>query len=766
MVEDQPIILKKWFWFRKQIVEPFTGARYFGEHLKVPNSDHSTIAKPDSRDAPQHRLLCHFINDILNKPPNKPPSSSVKDNSDSKVSCWNIPFSQNPFFTGRDNVLKNLKETLTEKGAAALSGLGGIGKTQVAVEYAYQYREGYAAVLWVSANSHDTILSSFGAIASVLKLPEKDAQDDQLTVNAVKRWLENTPGWLLIFDNADDLALIRKFLPTKGQGHLLLTTRTQAMGGIARRVEIKTLPETEGALLLLRRADIISANGLLVTVPETDRKIAQAISREMGGLPLALDQAGAFIEETPSTLAEYHNLYLTEGKVLRDQRGQLAADHLSVSITFALAFRMVANVNPASADLLRLCAFLHPDEIPELIFTEGAPYLGETLVEAFANSLSLIQTIKDATRFSLLQRDLDKKSLSIHRVVQEVLKDGMDSDSRHLWAKRTVFAVGQAFPDVKFKTWDLCERLTPHALGCSTLIEQYVFEFPEAANLLNKAGVYLRQRVDPTAESLLQQALAMRENILRPDHPEVATSLQELASFYHYQQRDAKAKSLSKRALAIREKVLPPEHLELATSFYHLGLLYADQGDLDKAGELYDRALAIREKTLSPEHPDVAIIILHIGLLYLSGRSYAKAESLIQRALAIQEKTLGLECPEVVTSLNWLAILYEAQGQNEKVEALYKHVLAIREKVLPPEHPEVATSLYNLGYFYHDNNKYVEAEPLYQRALAIREKFSIPGYVGAATVLEKYACLLRGMGRDNEAASMEDRARSIREKHA
>jgi hypothetical protein len=225
----------------------------------------------------------------IHNPQDKAPSPTKPQRA------WNIPYLRNDYFTGREEILAELHARFKANTSTALSqrhamsGLGGIGKTQIAVEYAYRYHEEYQAVFWARAESHEALTSSFIKIAALLDLPQKDEQDQTMIVQAVKRWLQDNNGWLLILDNADEPKVVREFLPTKFDGHILLTTRAQALGGLAQRVEVDTFTPELGALFLLRRATIIAADRALELATSQDREVAIEISKELGGLALALD---------------------------------------------------------------------------------------------------------------------------------------------------------------------------------------------------------------------------------------------------------------------------------------------------------------------------------------------------------------------------------------------------------------------------------------------------------------------------------------------
>ena len=538
---------------------------------------------------------------------------------------WNIPYERNLLFTGRKVVLERLYEVLRADKKVALSGLGGIGKTQTAIEYAYRYRDNYDTILWVKAESLGSINSDFVTIAHLLNLPEKQEQEQHLIVEAVKRWFENYTNWLLILDNADDLEMVRGFLPTDGQGYILLTTRAQATRRIAQRIEIEEMDVEEGALFLLRRAAIIDSNAPLDAASTADQTTAREISQTMDGLPLALDQAGAYIEETQWSLPEYLRLFQIRKEELLQRRGKLITDHPeSVGTTWSLAFEKVQQANPAAADLLRLCAFLDPDIIQEEIITKGASELGSILQPVAADPIKLNDAIGTLLTYSLVRRNPDH-TLSIHRLVQIVLKHSMNKSVQRRWAERAVY---QAFPEVDYENWFQCQEYIPQVLICNALIEQWDMVLPEASQLLDESGYYLRESAQyEQAEPLLQRALAIRERVLGAEDPLTADGLNNLATLNQDQGKYEEAEPLYRRALAIRERVLGADHPDTATSLNNLGLLYDNQGKYEEAEPLYQRALAIRERALGPNHPDTANSLHCLAFLYTDQGKYDEAPS-------------------------------------------------------------------------------------------------------------------------------------------
>ena len=240
---------------------------------------------------------------------------------------WNVPYSRNPFFTGREELLSLLHNQFLDGESTALSqpqvisGLGGVGKTQLALEYAYRYLQEYQVVFWVQAERRDTLTLSYRKLAIVLNLLEKDKQESSHVIMTVKHWLQHNQNWLLILDNVDELVQVRDFLPPALGGHVLITTQAWTTRRFARQVRVDMLLPEQGTLFLFTSVQIywpLMHHLNRHTAQERDQ--AQAIYEDLGGLPLALDRAGAYIEAGCS-LKEYQSLYRLQRREMLKERG-------------------------------------------------------------------------------------------------------------------------------------------------------------------------------------------------------------------------------------------------------------------------------------------------------------------------------------------------------------------------------------------------------------------------------------------------------------
>jgi tetratricopeptide (TPR) repeat protein len=690
------------------------------------------------------------------------------------VHLWTVPFRRNAFFTGKEDVLAHIHDRLIHSQSTpliqplAVSGLGGIGKSQVVIEYAYRYRDHYRAIFWVGAATRDTLTADFVAIAQVLQLPVSNQQDHNITVAAVKQWLANYTSWLLIVDNADELALLSDFLPIEGKGNVLLTTRAQATGPSIQSIEVEKMSLAEGTRFLLMRAKKLLKDTSAPSILPEDQEKAEAIVQILDGLPLALDQAGAYIEETGCSLNEYLDIYQTRRKELMSIRGSLALDYPeTIATTWSLSFQKAKKASPTAAELLRVCAFLAPDAIPEEMFMQGAPDLGRVLQHAGSDILHFYEAVRILRQYSLVRRNPATRVLVIHRLVQAVIKDSLSRANQRIWAEKIVRAVNRIFPEVHVRNWLQCQRYLPHAQVCASLISQYGLAFPEAARLLHHTGYYLHTHAQyGEAEELYEQGLALREQVLGHEHPDTATSLNDLARLSRMQGKYRRAEPLYRQALAIRERVLGHGHLETASSYHNLARLYLDLGRYDRAEPLYEKVLAIRKQQLGLEDPLYAQSLNSLANLYYARGLYLQAEELVKQALAIYEKNAGASHPYTAQCLYNLAKLQHARGHYGQAEELYQRALAIDEQEYGKNgrsHPYIANCLNDLAGLYRDQGQYERAISLYQQALFIREQVFGHQHPHTAQSLNSLAGLYRVQGNDREAEELMQQALAIYE---
>ena len=676
---------------------------------------------------------------------------------------WNVPYARNPYFTGRETVLQNLHEALSKNSATALTqghaifGLGGIGKTQTAVEYTYRYRFEYRFIFWTRADTEVALQAGFVEIAKLLDLPEKEATNPNDTVQAVKYWLEHESEWLLIFDNADTPELLKASYPRAPRGHILLTSRAQLFDtlGIARPLALEKMDPEEALDFLYTRTARAQSD-------PAEKNAAAQLAAELGYLPLALEQAAAYITAKTARFQDYLASYQRQRLSLLNKTLPKTGEYpASVASTWALNFQEVEQ-DPVAADILRVSAFLIPDAIPLELLSIGASQLGPVLADALTASedpLALNEALEPLTRYSLIRRDVDAQTYSIHRMVQEVVKDQLGGARQAGWAERVVRAVEQSFPEVDYQTWTRYERYIPHVLLCAAHIDRWSMTFWEARNLLFQAGKYFYQRGQyRESEPLFQQALAMCERVLGPEHPDTLNILNSLAVLYVDQGKYEQVEPLYQRALEASERVLGPEHPDTLGSLNNLALLYDVQGKYEQAEPLYQRALETYERVLGPEHPDTLSSLNNLAALYQSQGKYEQAEPLYQRALEACERVLGPEHPNTARTLYNLAGLYRNQGKYEQAEPLYQRALAIDEKVYGQDHPEVATDLRSLAILYQSQGKYEQATPLYQRALAIREQVFGSDHPATIRVRDNYADLLEKMKQKTKAVSAKPNA--------
>ena len=632
-----------------------------------------------------------------------------------KVRTWSLPIPTD-YFVGRNQFLEDLHEKLQTKRKVLIYASGGFGKTQAALAYVLRFGGYYDDVVWVRAADGQSLFESYRAIAAGLGLPLQKEPTEAEVQRAVKIWLAGQPGVLVVFDNLDDPSLAKDYWPVGDPKPFLLATSQKRDVSELERMEPLGLDVWEPAEAL----DFLMRRTRRSGLDEAERTAAEKLAEETGYLPLALEQAGVYIAKDEVSFVAYLRTYQREHLKLLEKYGpQAGVYRLSVATTWQAS---MARVPAAARELLSAVGHLAPSANPYELVTCAPDALGAVLAAALTDQTEadpLAALLGSLQEYSLVQTGRDARTFSLHKLLQEVVRQDQTDAERSEWMERWVRVFDQFLPkDMEY------QESAPYSRGWAAfaaLFARMDEKNPATADAASLANwyvehFYLRGRWRE-AEPLAVRAMQVRERVLGLEHPSTLTSVNNLALLYKSQGRYAEAEPLYQRALTARERVSGPEHPDTLTSVNNLAALYDSQGRYAEAEPLYERALAACERVLGQEHPVTLTSVNNLAMLYESQGRYAEAEPLFQRTLAALERVLGPEHPDTLSSVNNLAGLYESQGRYTEAEPLYQRALAAREPVLGPEHPNTLSSVNNLAFLYARQGRYAEAEPLYQRAL-------------------------------------------------
>jgi Flp pilus assembly protein TadD len=658
----------------------------------------------------------------------------------------NLPYSGVTQFVGRQNELDRLHQQLqpgSPVAISAVSGMGGIGKTELALEYARQhYRTGTypGGICWLRARE-DVAAQIVSFARSLLNLtPPDDLELAEQVRWCWGRWQEGAA--LVILDDVQDYGEVQSFLPpSESRFQVLMTTRSQ-FGPPVQEIRLDVLSEAE-ALELLR---------LLVPDERIDRELAQAkqLCDWLGYLPLGLELVGRY-------LAEDKDLSVQElWQELQDQRIEAEAlkreedmptASLGVLAAFELSWQKLTADAQQLAAVLSLFALV---EIPWNLVVQCLPEVNEAALRKLRN--------KQLLKLNLLKR-VDQGMYQLHQLLREffAVKRSHRADDADLQQQfyQVVITEAERVRDKPERSFIKESTLVIAHLQVAIELLARPEQALDLATCLNWiASLYYEQGRYIEAEPLHVRSLSIREQQLGKDHPKVAESLNNLALLYYSQGLYAKAEPLCRQSLSIWEQELGKDHPDVAVNLNNLALLYNSQGRYGEAESLYVRALSIREQQLGKDHFSVANSLNNLARLYDAQGRYIEAEPLHVRSLSIREQQLGKDHPKVAESLNNLALLYYSQGLYAKAEPLCRRSLSILKRQLGKDHPLVASSLSNLARLYRSQARYVKAELLFQRSISILQNQLSADHPIRARVVSHLAHLYDLQGRYSEAESL------------
>ncbi|HET9225433.1 MAG TPA: tetratricopeptide repeat protein [Thermoanaerobaculia bacterium] len=601
----------------------------------------------------------------------------------------NLPFSPlGELLKGRNEELQEVAEDMAMGGRAlVLHGLGGVGKTRLALEHAWRHGFHYRAVLFVLADSPDGLNGSLAALArgDLLNLPERNSPAETEALGAVLRWLKENAGWLLILDNVDtreaQLA-VNRLLPSLTGGSVLITSRLRDWpAGIRRRAVDRILVQQAVEFLLKRTEEDRKQE------PD-DAEQALRLAELLAGLPLALEQAAAYIVHTQSSLAEYLSEWEWEGGVPSWHDPAVTQYPASLAITWKRSFDQLA---PGARAILRLSSLLAPDPIPVGMFEPGEVGQATELLLVETGLTVSIRGIRDdlAELRSLSLISAQGNLVSVHRLMQEVVRNQIPQDRRKAWTELALTMVSRYAPfnSAEAVHWPIWDVVRPHATEIlAHAREQGALRSTVASDVLTRLGGYLYGKgLYAEAEPLFRSSLAIEKRISGRNHSSVAVRLANLAVLLRESGRPAKAEPLMRKALEITRTHGTPLHL--SKQINGLALILMDRKEWAEAEELLREALARDEEDSVENGYALARDLHNLALLLASTGRASEAEPVIRRSLEISYGVHEESDPKIARRTQILAGILRDQGRATEAEPLLRHAVEGLEQSLGPNHP-------------------------------------------------------------------------------
>ncbi|KAL9129619.1 MAG: hypothetical protein Q9217_001975 [Psora testacea] len=693
---------------------------------------------------------------------------NTKDRSDSmhlkELPCHFIRYSEPSSFKGRTNVLREVFEHLNPVNGNAppkrfvLTGPGGVGKTQIALRYAYDHLETYPAIFWISAETEARLLQDFQGIAVILSLGQStESIRPERARDLTLQWLRKTDiPWLLIFDNVEDFGLLQPYWPKTSKGSLLLTSRypilAKSINACARLVE--PFDQVEGARLLLS----------LTTNDERDFDHAREISERLGGLALGLAHVAGFIRETNCDIQEFHKIYYKRCDQIEVNSVETYQAVFQYERSLSTAWDLsLATLGPESRLLLDLIFFYDPDAIPESLFQNGAELSKQVDLKFLKSRSKYLTTISTLNQRSLLQRNTTSRFISIHRLVQLEACRSWSRDTHQNRYELAASLLANAFPphhsgQPMNESWTDCATLVPHVFTIAHHFETDDFLRPSTdfVDLLTRCGWYLYER---GLHSKSMSILELAERICLQNYQDsllLADVYTGLACNCKNLNRLVAGEKYALRTIQIRVRELPEGHIKIANGWSDYGLIINCLDKMEEAVYAHSQAITIKKANkdcppalLAQSYASLGRVLTRLGQLEEAG-------SLLEEANRINEKRNYIY-------LYHLGNVRLAEGNLNDSMNLHVQALRVRKEILGQDAHYTGLSFHKVGVLRQMQAAPTEAIALLKEALIIFD--AIPELeADLARTSYKLGELLSQCGDEEAASQHKDKARTIRSK--
>ncbi|CAG1987975.1 unnamed protein product [Fusarium graminearum] len=712
-----------------------------------------------------------------------------------------IPYPRNEDLVHRRDLIDKLDELLPstlESCSAALWGLGGSGKTQIALNYAYRRcdTDQECCVFWVHAENETTFAADYKAIGTKLGFDEQ--LNGTRLLNAVRTAIEAMPKWLMIIDNADNLNLfgvgrqaqaedeteqqgnsMRYYIPCSPQGTFLWTSRdghiAGTLVGASRCIKVQSMAVDEARHLLGSTLDNTSTTPEMLRGAGTD-----ALLEELQYLPLAISQAGAYMKRLSMTAEEYLN-HLNQGKtrwevlkVSDTDRHRRPEVSNSVLETWKISTEQIRAESKISYHVLHVTAYVDNQDIPEELLVAAAysfaidedqdEHENEQGSGIQISELEALQSVARLQEFSFLnlrRTEGCERRYEMHKLVQEAIRYDLRIRSlsenttcngieqlEAFYSAKSLHVVCGLFPEESERAlWVQCEKYVTHAIRVGDWAELSNTEV-RTATLLQTVAIYFYDRGRlREIKSLVKRVWSLRREALGEKHLDTITALQNLATTYNHQGQYAKALLIYLEVLELKRKVLGEEDPSTLISLGLLGSAYFELKQYNKAEILHEKALKLRRVVLGEKHIDTIRSMINLGYIYFIQGRLDETQEITIKALEISREVLGETDLDTIDGMRLLGLTYNKQGQYKESEDILVEGLSTGKDVFGEKHPAIINIMGDLAWAYNERGQYNEAKSFYQTALNLRRQVLGDNHPDTIATMENLATIQENLQR-------------------
>ncbi|KAK4162839.1 putative kinesin light chain [Cladorrhinum sp. PSN259] len=671
---------------------------------------------------------------------------------------WIVPFGRNKEFVGRETILTDLLTRILPTGdeddcqRTAIEGLGGVGKTQVALEAAYRIGDAHpdCSVFWVPAVDATTFENAYRAIGLQLKVPgiDEEKADIKALVKAALSG-ESMGNWFLIIDNADDIKLLfgdtalADYLPFSRKGSILFTTRNHELGlrlveSESRIIPVEEMSKHEALEMLQKNLKADQIN---------DTRSNDALLEFLANLPLAIRQASAYMAKKQISTTEYLALCKSSDEDMiellsRDfeDRHRYKNTQNAIATTWLISFQRISDHDAVAADYLRFMCFLAGKDIPHSLLP-------------LAGRLKTVEAIGTLKAYAFISQRNESDTYDIHRLVQISMLSWLSQRrERKEWTAKVLERLADVFPWPEHGNREEWMRYLPHTQHALQLWKRTEDDkaIPDLLSRIGESFRYLGKYKE--AEQMYRQELQLTEKVFGKEHPDTLISMDNLASVLGRQGKYKEAEQMHRQALQLLSKVFGKEHPDTLGSMHNLAGVLIRQGKYKEAEQILWQALQLKEKVLGKEHPDTLGSMHNLALALNEQGRYKEAEQMCRRALQLFEKVLGKEHPATLDSMNNLALALDKQGRYKEAEQMHRQSLQLSEKVLGKEHPSTLGSMNNLANILTRQGNYKETEEMHRQVLQLKEKVLGKEHPSTLISMNSLAFMLIRQGKEYKEA--------------